>query len=384
MEPTTIIVSHFRTGGPFLYLKELVHALYGVNYPVIIYSPRCADMKFQDRISFKFILKDPSTHPSFLKKKVLKYPFHIFKYLYNAFAVKPPKNIKIVHFLFPFYLTDLITIYRLKRKGRKVVLTVHDILPHKFFLGGSIDKKMIKKMYDASDKLLVHTASLKKEIIELFSQPSEKIETVPHGFFDLPASTIDKTALQVKYHTPQDKKILLFFGTIRENKGLDILLDAMKDLKNEYFLLITGQRAGASEKPIEFYKETIKKNDVSDSVYWVERYITDEEASEVFMVADAIILPYKKTFHAQSGVLNLAIGYEKPCVVTDVGGIGETVREYNLGIVVKPEDVEALKKGIATLFKDEKHFGFDSCKEDNSWEKVCDKLIGVYEELLIK
>ncbi len=76
MEPTTIIVSHFRTGGPFLYLKELVHALYGVNYPVIIYLPKCADMKFQDKISFEFILKDPSTHPSFLKKNFkISFPY---------------------------------------------------------------------------------------------------------------------------------------------------------------------------------------------------------------------------------------------------------------------------------------------------------------------
>lgn len=237
-------------------------------------------------------------------------------------------------------------------------------------------------MYDASDKLLVHTASLKKEIIELFSQPSEKVETVPHGFFDLPPTTIDKAALQVKYHAPRDKKILLFFGTIRENKGLDILLDVMKDLKNEHFLLITGQRAGASEKPIEFYKETIKKNDVSDSVYWVERYITDEEASEVFMVADAIILPYKKNFHSQSGVLNLAIGYEKPCVVSDVGGMGETVREYGLGIVVEPESPAALKKGILSLSATQRGVGFKKYKEEKSWTKVCERLLVIYEKLV--
>jgi glycosyltransferase involved in cell wall biosynthesis len=119
-----------------------------------------------------------------------------------------------------------------------------------------------------------------------------------------------------------------------------------------------------------------------NSVYWLEKYISADEAAEIFKIADAIVLPYKKSFHAQSGILNLAIGYEKPCIVSDVGGIGETVKHYDLGEVVRPEDVQDLTRGIRALFKDNRDFGFNRCKEENSWGKVCDKLIGVYEELL--
>ncbi len=72
-----------------------------------------------------------------------------------------------------------------------------------------------------------------------------------------------------------------------------------------------------------FYRTIIKTNDIRDSVHWIERYTTDEEVAEVFKIADTVIFPYKKTFHAQSGVLNLAIGYEKPCVVSDVGAMGK-------------------------------------------------------------
>lgn len=296
--------------------------------------------------------------------------------------VKPQKSIKIAHLLFPFYITDLIMISRLKRRGIKVVLTVHEILPHKPFLGGQIDKKMINKMYDKADKLLVHTYSLKKDIVELFYQPSEKIENIPHPYFNLPKSSIDVNTLKIKYKVPKDKKVILFFGTIRENKGLDILLDAMKYLKNEYFLLITGERGGVSEKPTKYYKDLITKNDLNSVVNWVEKYITNEEAAEVFKVVDAVILPYKKSFHAQSGVLNLAINYKKPCVVSDVGGIGETVKRYELGVVVEPENVEALKKGIERLYKEKKEFNFEKYKRENSWEKYCEKLIAVYENLL--
>ncbi len=273
-------------------------------------------------------------------------------------------------------------ICRLKRRGIKVILTVHEILPHKSFFGGHIDKKIINKMYDIADKLLVHTPSLKKEVVELFYQPSEKIEVIHHPYFNLPKSSIDRTTLKIKYKLPEDKKIILFFGTIRENKGLEILLDAMKHLKSEYFLLITGERGGVSEKPAGYYKELIIKNDLVNAVKWVEKYITNEEAANVFKVVDAVILPYKKSFHAQSGVLNLAINYEKPCVVSDVGGIGETVRRYELGIVVEPENVDALKHGIKTLFEEKKEFNFEKYKRENSWENYCEKLITVYKNIL--
>lgn len=237
-------------------------------------------------------------------------------------------------------------------------------------------------MYDIADKLLVHTPSLKKELVELFYQPSEKINVIHHPYFNISKSSIDRTTLRIKYELPEDKKIILFFGTIRENKGLDILLDTMKYLKSKYFLLITGERGGVSEKPAKYYKDLIIKNDLVNAVKWVEKYITNEEAAEVFKVVDAVILPYKKSFHAQSGILNLAIDYEKPCVVSDVGGIGETVKRYELGVVVEPENVEALKNGIETLFEEKKEFNFEKYKRENSWEKYCEKLIAVYEELL--
>jgi len=380
----TLIISHYGTGGSFLYLQQLVGAFQKKGCPVTFCLPRECERQISNICSGRFILKDPSTSPSFLKSRFLKYPFHLLKYLYNAFAVTPANNIKVAHILYPFYLTDVITILRLKRKGIKVILTVHEIFPHKPFLGGKTDMKLIKKMYELSDLLIVHNDSLRNELSSLFSISPGKIRVVPHGYFEFPDSSVDIMTLRKKYHAPLDKKVLLFFGTIRENKGLDILLNAMKEIKEDFFLLIAGQIAGASEPSANNYRTIIKTNDISDSIDWIERYITDEEVAEVFKIADAVILPYKKTFHAQSGVLNLAIGYERPCVVSDVGGIGETVRGYDLGIVVRPEDVHDLQRGIRNILKDNLKFGFDKYKNNNNWDRVCDKLISVYEELLIK
>lgn len=383
MKAKTAIITHYGTGGSLLYLQQLAGALENRCYQVVFYLPKNTDIGIKNNSSCRYILKEPSTSPAFLKVKFLKYLYHLSKYLYNTLIIRPERHVRVVHLLFPFYLTDFITVFRLKRKGLKIVLTVHEIFPHKPFLGGKIDRKIIKRLYEKADLLLVHTDSLKDELINLYSISPQKVQVVPHGYFKLPQSPVDTATLKKKYHLPSDKKTLLFFGNIRENKGLGILLDVMQGLKDNYFLLIAGQIAGASETPTEYYKEKIKNNDISDSIYWIESYIPDEEASEVFKIADAVILPYKKSFHAQSGVLNLAIGYEKPCVVSDVGGIGEIVRDHDLGIVVEPESPAELKAGIISLFnnKDKQTYGFKKYKEEKSWDKVVDRLIEEYRLL---
>lgn len=378
MSIKTVIVSQYSIGGSFLYLQKLAEAFERKDYRAAFCLARECESHIHGS-SCKFVLKDPSIPIS--QVKVLKYLIHLLRYLYNAFSVAPfDRHTKIVHLLFPFYMTDLITILRLKRKGVRVILSVHEILPHKPFMGGRIDMKIIKMLYESADLLLVHSNLLKRELMSLCHVSAAKIRVVPHGFFELARSPVDTVSLRKKYHVPSDKKVLLFFGSIRENKGLDILLNAMREMTEDFYLLIAGQTAGASEKPAEHYAELIRESGINNSVRWVNRYIADEECSEVFKLADAIVLPYKRTFHAQSGVLNLAIGYEKPCVVSDAGGIGETVRDYNLGVVVSPEDVGDLQRGIRSVFAGKMEFGFGRYKDDNSWDRVCDELISLYEE----
>jgi len=379
VETTTAIVTHYGTGGSLFYAQRCAIAFEKKGYQVLFYLPPDTDLGIKDRSLCRYILKEPSTPCPFFKVKLFKYLHHLSKYLYNAFVIRPEEHIKVVHLLFPFYLTDWITTDRLKKRGLKVVLTVHEIIPHRFFLGGSVDLKLLSKLYGDADLLLVHTESLKEDLSCRLRIDPEKIKVIPHGFFNLPQSPLSVVVLKNKYHIPLGKKVLLFFGTIRENKGLDILLSTMQDLKEDYFLLIAGNTAGLSETPVDYYKRIIEVNKIRDTVNWVDRYISDEEASEVFKTADAVILPYKKSFHAQSGVLNLAIGYEKPCVVADVGGMGETVAKFDLGIVVQPEDPRALTSGIVSLFKKNNYrYGFRRYKEAMSWDKIVGKLIDEY------
>jgi D-inositol-3-phosphate glycosyltransferase len=387
MKSATVIITHYGHGGSLQYLKQLVNAFRKTNYPVSFYCPKNTDIAVEDNVLCRYCLKDPSTYPRFLKIKFLKYIFHLSKYVYNALIIIPESHIKIAHLLFPFYLTDWLTIDRLKKRGLKIVLTVHNVFPHKSFLGGKLDWKLSRRMYREADLLLVHSDSLKDKLAHMYSINPHKIQVVPHGFFDISESSAEITALKKKYGIPPDKKVLLFFGTIRGNKGLDILLNTMPELEPEYFLLIAGDSEGAFETSVDYYEKIIAGNNIHNSVCWIKKYILDKEVSEVFKIADAVILPYKKSFYAQSGVLNLAVGYEKPSVVSDVGGIGETVNQYNIGIVVRPEDTGALRQGIVSLFEklDKKaDFNFAKYKSENNWDSAAEKLVSAYNNLMYK
>jgi glycosyltransferase involved in cell wall biosynthesis len=383
-EASTVIVSNYGIGGSCLYLRQMADAMKRSGFPVTFYIPRNTDLGDLDDSFCRYMLMEPSTYPPWLKAKFLKYAYHLMKYFYNALVIRPGGGVKVVHLLFPFYLTDLLVMNRLKRKGKKVVLTVHEVFPHRPFLGGQADRDIMKKMYRRADVLLAHTESLKKELVELFSLSPEKIYVVPHGYFALVPSPLDVSSLKNKYQVPLDKKVLLFFGNIRENKGLNILFRAMKELKKDYFLVIAGQAAGASEIPSGYYRSLIREYNISDSLSWIDKYISDEETAGFFKMADAVILPYKRSFHAQSGILNLAAGFDKPCVVSDVGGLAELVRDYNMGVVVDPEDADALREGIIRLFENQNtvFYGFQKYKEENSWDRAAEKYIEIYKRLL--
>ena len=385
MKVYTAIVSSYGSGGSLLYLRQFIDALQRKDYPAICYLPRNARLSVKNNRLYRHILKDPSSSPPWLKVKAIKYFYHLIKYFSNALILKPEKQLRIVHLLFPFYLTDWIMVHRLKKRGIKVVLTVHNVFDHYLYLRGKIDKILHKKLYKNADLLFVHSDSLRNELIDFCPMDHRKIKVVPHGYFEMPESSIDVITLKRKYSVPLDKKILLFFGSMRNNKGLDILLSAFQELKHEFFLFIVGDAVGVNHLSRKYYENIIVNRGLIESICWIKRHIQDDEIPNVFRIPDAVILPYKKSFHAQSGILQLAVYYEKPCVVSDVGAIAASVRDYNLGEVVGAEDPIALKKGIMSIFnKVDSNFNFDfkKYKEDNNWDKTADKVISAYKEII--
>lgn len=153
----------------------------------------------------------------------------------------------------------------------------------------------------------------------------------------------------------EDDFILLFFGYIRKYKGLDILLNAMplllKEIPNIKLLV-----AGESYEKFSFYENLVSELHLTNYVKMENRFVANEEVGKYYSVSDLVILPYRSA--TQSGILNVAYGFNKPVLVTNVGGLSEFVDDKKTGIVVEPESPEAIANGVIEFYSLQKTVNF--------------------------
>jgi len=155
----------------------------------------------------------------------------------------------------------------------------------------------------------------------------------------------------------RDSIVLLFFGYVRKYKGLDILIDAFPNILSEIpeaRLLIVGE---FYDKP-DPYIEQIKKLGIEGEVKVINEFVSNEEVEKYYEVSDVVILPYRSA--TQSGILNVAYGFKKPVIVTDVGGLAEFVEEGKTGFVIKPDSPNAIVEGVKNFLNRKNEVDFVS------------------------
>ncbi|MEE9450265.1 MAG: glycosyltransferase [Ignavibacteriaceae bacterium] len=169
----------------------------------------------------------------------------------------------------------------------------------------------------------------------------------------------------------KDSIVLLFFGYVRKYKGLDILIEAFPKILNgipETRLLIVGE---FYDKP-DSYLDQIKKLEIEDKVKVVNEFVPNEEVAKYYEVSDIVILPYRSA--TQSGILNVAYGFNKPVIVTDVGGLAEFVDEGKTGFIVKPDSPDAITEGVKNFINVKSEVDFvshiDELNKKNSFNQL--------------
>jgi glycosyltransferase involved in cell wall biosynthesis len=143
--------------------------------------------------------------------------------------------------------------------------------------------------------------------------------------------------------------VLLFFGFVRPYKGLEYLLQALPLVRRELnvHLLVVGE----FWSPLEFYQRYADEFGVAEAVTFVNRYVPNEELQPYFEMADVVVLPYISA--TQSAVVQLAFGFGKPVITTRVGGLHEAVTDGVNGLIVPPQDEQALAEAIVRYFRDD-------------------------------
>jgi len=276
----------------------------------------------------------------------------------------------VVRFWMPFFGPCLGTILRIvnRNKFTQIICIADNVIPHEKRLG---DKVLTKYFLSSIHRFVTMSEKVNADLKTFTQKPSINIV---HPIYDNFGDMVSKEEARKHLSLPVNEKIILFFGFIRKYKGLDLLLEAMNDSRIKEAnikLLIAGEFYDNKEE----YETIIAKYNLANSLYLSTQFIDNTEVKYYLGAADFVIQPYK---HAtQSGVTPLAYHFEKPMLVTNVGGLADLVPHLKVGVVTEPNAL-AIASGIIQLYElGEIHFLKQLCEEKKkfSWDKLTAAII---------
>ena len=258
-------------------------------------------------------------------------------------------GVKICHFhLFHVNILVIFDFVLSKMLGMKVVYTIHDVVS---FENEKSNEKWNKWLYKRADKILTHNHFSKKIFKEHYTDLKTEIDIIPHGNY-VPFLEIkkDKSFSRIHLSIPQDKKVLLFFGMIKKVKGLEILLQSLRDVikKNSDVVLVIAGRVW--ENDFSIYQKIIDENNLSNHCLIHDKFIPHDDVGYYYASADLIVLPYKRIY--QSGVLMMSLSYEKAVLVSDLPPLTEVVEDKETGFVFKTESPKSLSEKLNFILSD--------------------------------
>lgn len=320
-----------RGGGISTFNERLAGVLQEQGHKVVIYS---FSLQYP---SFLFPGKSQFTDepaPANLEIRSVVNSINPLNWISVGNRIKKERpDLIIVRFWLPFMGPCFGTILRRVRKNKhtKIVAITDNVIPHEH---RPCDMPFTKYFIKSADAFVAMSRDVLKDLATFTSKPSA---FSPHPVYDNYGQRVSKEEACKKLGLNADDKHLLFFGFIRKYKGLDILLDAMKDerIKQAGIKLIV---AGEYYDDKESYEQQITDNDIKDNVHLFTEFIPNDEIRYYFSAADLIVQPYRSA--TQSGITQVAYHFEKPMVVTNVGGLPEVVPDGKTGFVTSPDATE--------------------------------------------
>ena len=285
-------------------------------------------------------------------------------------------DIVIIKFWMPFMAPCFGKIARIIKKNNhtKVISIIDNIIPHEKRKG---DRLLANYFVKTVDGFVAMSKSVMTDL-ETFDKSKPKI-FCPHPLYDNFGALIEKNTAKQKLGLDANLKYILFFGFIRDYKGLDLLLEAMPkciEADNSIRLLVAGEFYSDS-KP---FLELIKKYKLENYVLMHNDFIPDEKVADYFCACDIVVQPYKDA--TQSGVTQIAYHFNKPMIVTDVGGLAEIIPDGKVGYVVKPA-VSEIAAAIVKFYKENKEEEFSMNAANEKLKYSWDKMVEAVEQLAI-
>jgi glycosyltransferase involved in cell wall biosynthesis len=287
-------------------------------------------------------------------------------------TVKAIENFKpdlvIISYWMPFMAPSLGFVAGKLKQTTKVVSIIHNALPHE---RSKIDGILSHYFFRKNSKIVTLSGAVREQLASKYNHLS--IQTLLHPTYNHFGSAIDKETACSQLNIDSLKTYLLFFGLVRDYKGLDLLLNTLKFLPDDIHLIIAGETYGSFEN----YQEIINRDNLRERVHHFDQYIPDQAVHLYFSCADLCVLPYKSA--TQSGITAIALELDTPVLATNVGGLSEFIIDGENGVLVPAEiKPESLSQSIKLTLTEEKlRYLKSNCSKHKppNWDEFASELI---------
>lgn len=325
----------------------------------------------------QYVTKDDNAVP--VESQALLDTANPFSYIATARAIREwNPDLLVMRYWMSWFAPSLGYIARHMKKSCKVISILDNVIPHEphFF-----DRPFTKYFLKPQDGFIVLCNAVRQDLLDIM--PDARHICTPHPLYShfgekMPRMEAGK-AVGIK---DGNTKNILFFGLIREYKGLDLLIEAFGLLDKSYRLIVAGEPYGSFEK----YQKLIDASPNKENILLNTNYIEDSQVSKYFSSSDVCVLPYRSA--TQSGISSISYHFEVPMITTDVGGLRETIGERGTGVIIDNGEPATIARAIVDYFspenagmREEMVLNIRREKERLSWGTFCNKLEDFYKTL---
>ncbi len=370
----------YRGGGITTFNERLATEFQNQGYDVTIYNFSLQYPSFLFPGKSQYSNEPAPAHLKILRKVNSVNPFNWLTVGNELKKLKP--DVIVVRFWLPLMGPALGSILRrVKKNGyTKIVAITDNVIPHEKRPG---DKPFTRYFIQSCDAFITMSEKVLKDVKSI--EPNKPAIQVPHPLYDSFGEAISKNAAREKLKIKNEELVILFFGFIRKYKGLDILLQAMRLIKdqvpNSQFPIPKLLIAGEFYEDEKVYQQQIDTLDIRDILILKTGFIADNEVKNYFCAADAVVQPYRNA--TQSGVTPLAYHFEKPMIVTNVGALPDYVLHKKTGIVAEPT-ATSLAAAIERYFQLGESYFLPQLREEKkkySWKVLTGKIVELAESI---
>ena len=282
---------------------------------------------------------------------------------------KSSPTIFITNYWMTFFAPMNVFFSKSVKKDCLKIAIIHNLIPHEKRFFDTFFNRIFVKSYDG---FIVLSESVKKDLLAI--DPTAKHCLLKHPSYNQFGDKIAREEAAAALGLDPTKKILLFFGLIRNYKGLDLLLQAFSNLNKEFILLIAGEVYGDEITYTNLISKSKNKN-----IHFVNQFIDEQDVKLYFSVADLCVLPYKSA--TQSGIQALANSFCLPVLISNVGGLVEDIVDEKNGFILNDINPLVIQNKIEEIFNEnkltqvEENLKIENLLLNDTWTKFSDSLI---------